>query len=59
MYDIFISYSLQDQEWAAKLQHDLEARGVNIFRDINRLTPGAVWEKNLQSALRDSHHLVV
>lgn len=59
MDDAFISYSLQDKEWADKLESDLRKRGLTLFRDTTRLKAGVDWDKSLQSALHDSRHLVV
>jgi TIR domain len=58
-WDVFISYSLLDKEWAAKLENDLTSRGLKVFRDVTRITAGDIWEKTLQTALVQSRHLVV
>jgi hypothetical protein len=59
MDDAFISYSLQDKDWADKLESDLKKRGLSVFRDTTRLKAGIEWDKALQGALSDSRHLIV
>jgi len=58
-YDAFISYSRQDEPWAAKLESALAARGQRPYRDKNRLTAGEEWDDQLVSAIADSRHLIV
>jgi len=59
-YDVFISYSSADQAWASKLESDLKAAGVaRVYRDQSRLLPGAKWEDEIMTKVRDSQHLVV
>jgi hypothetical protein len=57
--DAFISYSRQDEGWAKKLDADLRALGCQVFLDTRRLTAGDDWDTQLQSAIRDSRHLIV
>jgi internalin A len=58
-YDIFLSYSSDDVEWAEKLEADLKARDLAVYRDKRRLIPGTSWEPQLDDAMTESHHLVV
>ncbi len=57
--DVFISYSSIDKDWAAKLETDLTALGLSVWRDQSNLTAGAIWEDNLMTGVRESQHLVV
>ena len=60
MYDAFISYSRQDEAWAVKLEAALKARGLNPYRDTNRLLAGDEWDTQLVSAItEESRHLIV
>ena len=58
-YDVFVSYTTADRAWAEKVEHDLAAGGLRVFRDQNRLDAGGKWETQLQTALDASQHLVV
>jgi hypothetical protein len=58
-YDMFISYTSDDRSWAAKLEADLTARGLNVFRDQTRLDIGKDWDESLRQALSESMFLVV
>ena len=54
MYDAFISYSRQDEAWAAKIEMALRARGLEPFRDQTRLRLGEEWDNQLISAVTES-----
>ncbi|HWS84037.1 MAG TPA: toll/interleukin-1 receptor domain-containing protein [Ktedonobacteraceae bacterium] len=58
-YDVFISYSSTDGEWAEKLFGDLERKQFVPFLDRKRLVVGDVWDEGLIEALRNSRHLIV
>lgn len=57
-YDIFISYSSLDKDWANKLNAELIKRNLKTFLDITRLTAGDEWEDQLKEALNNSKHMV-
>jgi len=57
-YEVFISYSSADREWASKLHADLAARNITAFYDQASLRDGAGWEQQIKSALLASRHLV-
>jgi hypothetical protein len=56
---VFISYSHLDFAWAKKLHDDLVGRNFSVFLDTERLNAGRKWNKDLQSAIRNSEHLLV
>jgi TIR domain-containing protein len=60
-YDLFISYSSKDREWAAKVNTLLSRRipALKTFFDINSLRGGDQREKRIEDALKDSKHLLV
>lgn len=58
-YDLFISYSSLDKEWAAKLADALGRKSLKVFIDRQRLEAGRPWEPQLKQALASSQHLVV
>jgi hypothetical protein len=59
-YQVFISYSSKDREWARRMEQDLRARGVDkIFLDERTLETGLPWAPALKDAVRASRHLLV
>jgi TIR domain len=58
-YDLFLSYSSKDVGWAEWLQTALLQRGIEAYRDKDRLTAGDEWQPQLQEAIRKSRHLIV
>lgn len=63
IFDLFISYSSKDRPWAKQLWEDLRAKYPalqhRIFWDRDSIPAGEEWRKELQSAIRNSKHLVV
>ena len=58
-YDVFISYSHNDRDWARKLFSDLKANGIKVFFDTDRLDSGKPWDEQLRTALNVSRSLIV
>src|SRR2546430_738921 len=58
-YDVFISYSSKDREWAEKLLNDLKSKGFVPYLDKDRLVSGDDWPKKLVGALKQSQHLII
>ncbi len=60
-YDLFISYSSADRNWARKLYEDLLKRDKRLrcFWDRPDLQKGLPWPEQLRDALKTSRHLVV
>src|SRR5579871_5626353 len=58
-YDVFISYSSLDNDWALKLNQSLIKANLNVFLDTRRLRAGEDWDEQLKTALNESTHLVV
>jgi hypothetical protein len=59
-YDVFISYDSADEDWAKKLEAELQNNhGQQVYRDQSRLIAGAQWENELVNKVRDSQHMVV
>lgn len=48
---VFLSYSRRDEAFAVLLREALEARGVDVFRDVDDTLPGEEWWKRLQSLI--------
>lgn len=58
-YDVFISYSNEDRDWAKALADSLRSAGVRTWFDVSDVAPGDVWQERLEAALRNSKALVV
>lgn len=60
-YDVFISYSSADVEWALRIDGLLRrfAGPVRTFFDKSALRGGDDWDTKIQGALEASQHLVV
>lgn len=51
---VFISYVRQDAHHVDRLQRDLEAAGIRVWRDTADLWPGQDWQVNIRRAITDS-----
>src|SRR5262249_40824299 len=50
---LFMSYSIDDGEFAQRLRNDLQAQGYDVWIDKIGLQPGtADWEEALRQAIR-------
>jgi hypothetical protein len=61
-FDLFISYSHLDAEWARRLFDDLKSGGLDptsIYFDDERIEPGAVWRPGLEDAVLKTRQLAV
>ena len=58
-FDVFISYSRENEGWAARLFEELKKSQVECFLDQARLSAGEEWEKGLRNSLEVSQHIVV
>lgn len=58
-YDVFLSYSFQDQDWVREFESALSESGVEVFFDATQLAPGDRWQERIEEALRESSTLVV
>ena len=57
---VFISYSRQDGALVARLQTDLQARGIHIWIDHQGIKPGTPdWEEALRRAIRKASAVVL
>src|SRR5262245_22645114 len=55
---IFISYSRTDEGFAIVLRQELEARGIEVLRDVDDTLPGEEWWRRLQSLIGAAHAIV-
>ena len=58
-YDVFISYQRKDAPWAEKLERDLLAKGLKVFRDVSRIQLGDEWDRELTTSVHQSQHLIL
>ena len=57
-YDVFLSYTVSDREFALRLVSDLERAGVRVWIDFLAFPAGASVQDSLRSALNASRFLV-
>ena len=58
-YDIFLSYSLKDQDWVSEFAAALKEAGLRPWFDASQIRPGERWKEKVQDALRESRTLVI
>jgi hypothetical protein len=60
-YDVFISYSSADREWAQRLDASLREPGhaLKTFFDVDQIRAGDDWNARLEGSLVSSRNLVV
>lgn len=57
-YDVFLSYSHEEQEWVNNLVNALSERGIRVWYDQAEIKPGDEWVERIQEGLRSSSHIV-
>ena len=56
----FMSYSREDTVKQRRVIKELRERGINIWVDIENLTPGTpTWEREIERAIRDATGIIV
>jgi hypothetical protein len=55
---VFISYSRQDQLFVDRLMSDLRKEGIEVWQDIEQISPGMPWEKEIERGLKQAVALV-
>jgi hypothetical protein len=58
-FDIFISYSHHDAEFAAALRAALTARGISVWVDTEQIRPGDWFAKALETALASARAIAI
>ena len=59
MLEVFISYSRQDQEFAARLASSLAAIQANVWIDVDKIQAGVKWSTAIQQGLEQSELLLI
>lgn len=49
---VFISYAHRDKTFTKKLANELEARGMKVWWDFDRLKGGQDWQKEIERAIK-------
>lgn len=55
---VFISYSRRDSEFAGKLADSLQAMGVQTWTDVENISPGDNWQKEIEKSLLSASILI-
>ena len=58
-YDVFLSHSHCDRDWATRLRDRLEAQGIKVWMDVDEIEPGARWVGTLEDGLEHSGAVAV
>lgn len=58
IYDVYLSYSRQDRDFAARLASALEAAGFRVFRDVE-IPPGADWSNLIHEQIDAAKVMIV
>jgi hypothetical protein len=56
---VFLSYSHRNRRLATRLEAELEARNVHVYRDATSLQPGEDWGSALRRAVRSADCVMV
>ncbi len=57
--DIYVSHSGADTKLAERLTRRLEKRGLSVWLDRERLTPGGNWQREVEEAIRSANNVLV
>ncbi len=58
-FDVFLSYSHNDQDAATNLRAQLDRHGLSVFRDQESIREGELWLNRLQDAVAACGSFVV
>ena len=58
-YDVFLSHNSQDKPMVKELARKLVAKGLDVWLDAWKLSPGGRWQEELEQGIKDSASLVV
>jgi TIR domain len=56
-FNVFISYALDDRDFADQLTQGLESKGITVWSDRS-LQPGSNWTEEIEAGLEQSRHIV-
>jgi hypothetical protein len=55
---VFLSYVREDSAAIDRLERDLQAAGVEVWRDLSSLVPGDQWRHGIDRAIRDGRYFL-
>lgn len=58
-YDVFLSYSAKDRDWASEIVAALKSSGVSNWFDAHEIPAGERWQPRIEEALRESRVLIL
>ncbi|HVO41862.1 MAG TPA: toll/interleukin-1 receptor domain-containing protein [Aggregatilineales bacterium] len=58
MMSVFVSYSRHDKDFVVRLVHDLRAREIDVWLDVQDIAPGQRWDKAIENALDRATHVI-
>jgi hypothetical protein len=53
---VYVSYSREDGNFVDRLSKDLRAAGIEVWRDIEQISPGADWREALRKGIEGAEH---
>jgi hypothetical protein len=56
---IFISYSRKDKQFVERLTKDLNNQGVDVWIDVQQISPGAMWQDEIRKGIESSGIFVI
>jgi hypothetical protein len=57
-FDVFISHSYKDSQWARRLAQELEDRRVSVWLAEDQIRPGEEWGRKVREGLHESSSIV-
>jgi hypothetical protein len=58
-FDVFLSYSSSDKQWAVKLKKALEAQGLAVWLDHDEIRPGDIFVGALERGIEQSRSVAL
>ena len=58
-YDVFISYTASDRNYAERIEALLKDNGINIFYDVWDLKPGEMWSNTLIGVIQNCQCVLI
>ncbi len=56
---VFLSYAVEDHNYAENLANALEIEGIKVWLDKKRLQPGIQWQKAVKNAIENGVYFIV
>ena len=58
MSHVFISYVRENEDVVNKLDQELTLHGIEVWRDVRNLGPGARWKQEIRNAIREGSFFI-